>query len=133
MMRGRRCPSNTAWIRRISHATLFEIHGAGHICRSTAGSRSGRAGARMVAQNLTFVTNITLQAPALVSLRTSEVLIHRPSSRTASTKLPLKVTTSPGRSRANSLAMIESCGMTCVLALVMIASWGYGCRAPARQ
>ena len=45
---------------------------------------------------MTSVTNITSQAPAPVSVRTSEVRIDRPSSRTASTSSPLNVTTSPG-------------------------------------
>src|ERR1700728_160388 len=87
-----------------------------HGAARTSGLGGHRA-ARMVAQSMTSVTNMTSQAPAPVSVRTSEVLIHRPSVRTASTRSPLNVTISPGRRCAKTLAIAGVCGMTCVLAL----------------
>src|ERR1700692_2715913 len=62
-------------------------------------------------------TNITSQAPAPVSVRDNEDLIHAPSSRFPSTSTPDNVTTWPGRRCDNCRAIRGLSGMTCVLAL----------------
>src|ERR1700691_689284 len=86
------------------------------------------------AHSVTSRTHMTSQAPGPVSVRSIDVLIQAPSSRTPSTRSPVNVTISPRRKRDNCRAMREFSGMTCVLALcAIIASLDIGASAEVRQ
>src|SRR5205807_5020020 len=60
----------------------------------------------------TCSTSTTSHAPGPVSLRVSEVFVYAPSSRTASTRKPVKCTTWPTRKCLSSRRTAQSAGMT---------------------
>src|SRR6266403_2032787 len=92
----------------------FAVQG---IAWNLATGRAAVHGGDAKARTLRSWTNSTSQAPAPVSVRDKEDLIHAPSSRIPSTSSPDNVTIWPGRRWDNCRAIRGLSGMTCVLAL----------------